>query len=151
MNTFLVVLLILGGILVFFVPVIMENLTGTRMKHVKGRTYAFVKEKKFIDTEEGMALQSIVAVLDKEGIGPYSDTGLFRIRLLMDKAVPDYHKTIKYTDDNIRTMLKWIGIEENNHTKREKVLDKNVYESAHNWFQEQAQMAKSSDINVEQE
>ena len=137
MNAIIVILLILGGILVFFIPTIMESLTGTQMKHVGGRTYAFIKDKKFVNTEEGLSLQSIVSVLEKDGIGPYSDSGLFRIRLFMNQTVPDYHKTMDYTDENIKIMLKWIGIEENKHTKRDKMLDTNFYESAHKWLQDQ--------------
>ena len=151
MNVFLIILLILGGILVFFIPAIKESLTDTQMKHVKGRTYAFVKEKEYVDTEEGMALQSIVSVLEKDGIGPYSNSGLFKIRLIMNKTVPDLYKTMEYSDDNIKIMLKRIGIEENAHTKRAKMLNGNFYNSAHKWLQDQIPTNSSPNANVEQE
>ena len=119
MNTLAVILLLIGGIVVFFIPMIVGKMTGTHMEHVKGRVWAIVKDEKFQDTEEARELQSIVFSLDAMGYGPYSRFGMMEIRSHMSK-LPKHIQTLSYTDDNIKLMLKWIGVEENEHTRRVK-------------------------------
>ena len=119
MNAILVILLVIGGIIVFFIPVIVGKATGSHIEHVKGRTYAIFKDKEFIDTAEGKALQNIVIQLDVMGFGPYSRFGINKIKTDMSQ-LPEHMRTLRYTDENIKIMLNWIGLEENEHTRRVK-------------------------------
>jgi hypothetical protein len=118
MNAFLLVLLLIGGVLVFFIPMIMSKATDTTMK-ISGRKVFIYKEPSFKETEEGKHLSMIIDILDVKGYGPYSNYGLSEIKRWMNSGVlPDHMKTMEYTNENIKKMLKWLGIEENENSKR---------------------------------
>lgn len=116
MNVFLVIVLVIGGIFVFFIPMIMGKATGTSMK-ISGRKVFIYKEPRFEETVEGRELLIYVLVLEKQGYGPYSHFGMMQIRNHLSK-LPKHQQTLNYTNDNIKIMLKMIGIEENAHTRR---------------------------------
>ena len=118
MNAFLLVLLLIGGVLVFFIPMIMSKATDTTMK-ISGRKVFIYKEPSFKETEEGKLLSMIIDILDVKGYGPYSNYGLSEIKRWMNSGVLlDHMKTMEYTNENIKKMLKWLGIEENENSKR---------------------------------
>jgi len=118
MEVFLILFLIIGGIFVFFIPMIMSKATDTTMK-ISGRKVFIYKEPSFKETEEGKHLSMIVDFLDVKGYGPYSNYGFSEIRRWMNSgALPDHKKTMEYTNENIKKMLKWLGIEENDNSKR---------------------------------
>lgn len=61
----------------------------------------------------------IIDILDVKGYGPYGNYGLSEIKRWMNSGVlPDHMKTMEYTNENIKKMLKWLGIEENENSKR---------------------------------
>ena len=53
------------------------------------------------------------------GFGPYSRFGINKIKTDMSQ-LPEHMRTLRYTDENIKIMLNWIGLEENEHTRRVK-------------------------------
>lgn len=119
MNAFLLILLLIGGVLVLFIPMIMSKATDTTMK-ISGRKVFIYKEPSFKETEEGKQLSMIVEILKSEEYGPYSKYGLSEIRNWMKSGIiRDYMQTREYTDENIKSMLKWIGVEENEYTRRD--------------------------------
>jgi len=66
MNTFTVVLLLIGGVIVFFIPMIMEKTTG-QTKKISGRKVFLYKEPNFIDTEEGRTVKMAVGLNQRTG------------------------------------------------------------------------------------
>lgn len=106
----------IGGVIVFFIPMIMEKTTGQTMK-ISGRKVMIYREPRFEETVEGRELLILVLVLEKQGYGPYSYYGIMEIRNHLSK-LPKHQQTLSYTNDNIKIMLRMIGIEENAHTRR---------------------------------
>ena len=113
------VVIVLGIGFLFFFPAIMGKMTGTHLEHINGRIYAIVKDEKYDETEEAHTILMEVYLLDKEGYGPYSHYGLFRIGEAL-KKLQSSGQTPNFTEKYTKDRLKLLDIKENEYTKRVK-------------------------------